>query len=149
MPPQFAASLNSRNVVRSAHFALHWRCNALPIWRLGLVMSKRFAARAVERNVYKRALREAFRLQLAQVQNGDRQNQACDVVVRLLPAVKQTPAVKMKRPAPVKPLPLRLLRQQSHVEATWLMRQVVARLEKLRCLPAAPGNSTVDSTGVE
>lgn len=41
---------------------LHYRYNALDYARLGLVVSKKMARRAVDRNYMKRVLREKFRL---------------------------------------------------------------------------------------
>jgi len=48
-------------VQRSAHFVLYTRINRLPHARLGIVVAKRLAPRAVTRNAVKRAARELFR----------------------------------------------------------------------------------------
>ena len=45
----------------SAHFVLYTRSNELPHARLGVVVAKRFAPRAVTRNTIKRVTRELFR----------------------------------------------------------------------------------------
>lgn len=46
---------------RSAHFVLYTRINNLPHARLGVVVAKRLAPRAVTRNAIKRVTRELFR----------------------------------------------------------------------------------------
>jgi ribonuclease P protein component len=48
-------------VQRTAHFVLYTRSNALAHARLGVVVAKRFAPRAVTRNTIKRITRELFR----------------------------------------------------------------------------------------
>lgn len=51
----------ARQVVRSAHFALHYRPNGQASARLGLVIPKKQARAAVLRNAVKRQTRELFR----------------------------------------------------------------------------------------
>lgn len=46
---------------RTAHFVLYTRSNSLSHARLGVVVAKRFAPRAVTRNTIKRITRETFR----------------------------------------------------------------------------------------
>lgn len=46
---------------RTAHFVLYVRSNELDQARLGIVVAKRFAPRAVTRNTIKRVTRELFR----------------------------------------------------------------------------------------
>lgn len=60
-PQQFSAVFASRRVLRSAHFELRYQPSAETTARLGLVIAKRFARRAVLRNLLKRLAREAFR----------------------------------------------------------------------------------------
>jgi ribonuclease P protein component len=48
-------------VQRTAHFVLYARSNQLSHARLGIVVAKRFAPRAVTRNTIKRITRELFR----------------------------------------------------------------------------------------
>ncbi|KWR89183.1 ribonuclease P protein component [Cupriavidus sp. IDO] len=46
---------------RSPHFVLYVRANGRPEARLGVVVGKKFAPRAAERNLVKRMARELFR----------------------------------------------------------------------------------------
>ncbi len=64
-PSEFTTALKGRRVSRGALFTLS-RAQpapplALPTARLGMVIAKRFAARATTRNTIKRVIREAFR----------------------------------------------------------------------------------------
>lgn len=67
-PSEFAAVFTAKRVFRGALFSLHYS-KSLPtadstspqIARLGLVIAKRHAQRAVTRNTIKRVAREAFR----------------------------------------------------------------------------------------
>jgi ribonuclease P protein component len=58
---EFSSVFRLRPVHRTAHFVLYARSNALPHARLGVVVAKRFAPRAVTRNTIKRITRELFR----------------------------------------------------------------------------------------
>lgn len=60
---EFAAVFQHRRVSRGVLFDLHWRPNGLSTARLGLVVPKRLARRAVLRNLIKRIAREHFRRQ--------------------------------------------------------------------------------------
>ena len=90
----FAAVLKSRARIRSAHFALHWLvgggiadrvsgaggsqgAGAVPVVRLGLVVSKKLARTSVRRNLIKRQSRMLFRTWAG---SGVA---ACDVVLKL------------------------------------------------------------------
>jgi ribonuclease P protein component len=151
LPAQYTAVLNVRTMVRGPRFALHCRPNGLTVWRLGLVISKRFAARAVERNVLKRTWREAFRLatpQLAGLSAGPSAassgaDSAGDLVVRLLPPAGG--AVKKKRQGPKPVMSLGVLRQQCRDEATLLMKQMVSRLAPVQ---AGPEQKTAQGCGM-
>jgi ribonuclease P protein component len=57
----FSSVFRLRPVQRSAHFVLYARPNAMQQARLGIVVAKRFAPRAVTRNTIKRVARELFR----------------------------------------------------------------------------------------
>lgn len=66
-PSEFAAVFTARRVFRGALFSLH-QSKTKPTLetnpacaRLGLVIAKRYASRAVTRNTIKRVVREAFR----------------------------------------------------------------------------------------
>lgn len=50
-----------RTAHRTAHFVLYARAGQAPHARLGIVVAKRFAPRAVTRNTIKRMTREVFR----------------------------------------------------------------------------------------
>ncbi|MDP2811178.1 MAG: ribonuclease P protein component [Rhodocyclaceae bacterium] len=60
-PSEFAAVFASLQAVRSESFELRFSRNHVDLPRLGLVMPKRFARRAVMRNLLKRLAKEAFR----------------------------------------------------------------------------------------
>ncbi|MES2324921.1 MAG: ribonuclease P protein component [Pseudomonadota bacterium] len=59
---EFSSVFRLRPAHKSAHFVLYTRSNELPHARLGVVVAKRFAPRAVTRNTIKRVTRELFRL---------------------------------------------------------------------------------------
>ena len=59
---EFSSVFRLRPARKTAHFVLYTRLNALPHARLGVVVAKRFAPRAVTRNTIKRLTRELFRL---------------------------------------------------------------------------------------
>lgn len=58
---EFSSVFRLRPVQRTAHFVLYTRSNELAHARLGVVVAKRFAPRAVTRNAIKRITRELFR----------------------------------------------------------------------------------------
>jgi len=58
---EFSAVFSHRRVLRGERFDLHYRPNAGDGARLGLVIAKKLARRAVLRNLLKRLGREAFR----------------------------------------------------------------------------------------
>jgi ribonuclease P protein component len=59
---EFSSVFRLRPVLRTAHFVLYARTNDLTHARLGVVVAKRLAPRAVTRNTVKRVTRELFRL---------------------------------------------------------------------------------------
>jgi ribonuclease P protein component len=59
---EFSSVFRLRPTQKSAHFVLYTRLNQLPHARLGVVVAKRFAPRAVTRNTIKRVTRELFRV---------------------------------------------------------------------------------------
>ena len=61
---EFSSVFRLRPTFRTEHFALYQRPNALNHPRLGIVVAKRLAQRAVTRNMIKRIAREVFRLTL-------------------------------------------------------------------------------------
>jgi len=58
----FSSVFRLRPKQRTVHFVLYARANQLSHARLGVVVAKRFAPRAVTRNMIKRICRENFRL---------------------------------------------------------------------------------------
>ncbi|MBI3283549.1 MAG: ribonuclease P protein component [Burkholderiales bacterium] len=58
---EFSSVFRLRPAQKTAHFVLYTRPNELPHGRLGVVVAKRFAPRAVTRNTIKRMTREIFR----------------------------------------------------------------------------------------
>jgi ribonuclease P protein component len=58
---EFSSTLASRRVLRGSCFDLHYRLGSGSGARLGLIIGKKFASRAVQRNLLKRLAREAFR----------------------------------------------------------------------------------------
>jgi ribonuclease P protein component len=71
---EFSSVFRLRPAQKTAHFVLYTRSNELPHARLGVVVAKRFAPRAVTRNTIKRVTRELFRMA---------QLPALDCIVRL------------------------------------------------------------------
>lgn len=60
-PREFTAVFDQRRLLRGERFNLHYRPNGSDSARLGLVVAKKLAKRAVWRNAVKRVGREAFR----------------------------------------------------------------------------------------
>ncbi len=58
---EFSSVFRLRPVCKTAHFVLYARANGLEHARLGVVVAKRLAPRAVTRNTVKRVSREIFR----------------------------------------------------------------------------------------
>jgi ribonuclease P protein component len=59
---EFSSVFRLRPAQKSAHFVIYTRPNQLSHARLGVVVAKRFAPRAVTRNTIKRVTRELFRV---------------------------------------------------------------------------------------
>ena len=58
---EFSSVFAFRRVLRGARFALHYSPNPAGTARLGLVVAKKLAKRAVQRNLVKRIGRDVFR----------------------------------------------------------------------------------------
>jgi ribonuclease P protein component len=67
---EFSSVFRLRPWARSAHFVLYGRASAQPA-RLGVVVGKKQAPRAVTRNLVKRLVRETFRLRAAELDGWD------------------------------------------------------------------------------
>jgi len=85
----FAAVLKERPIARNERFAVHVRIRQEPgVLRLGFVVPRRLAPRAVDRNAIRRVWREALRTRGAVVAGP-----GCDIVVRL----RAAPTLPAKR----------------------------------------------------
>jgi len=77
---EFSLVFAARRVLRGEYFDLHYRSNrespAISGARLGLVIAKKLARRAVQRNLLKRLAREAFRHARSDLPQ-------CDLILRL------------------------------------------------------------------
>ena len=139
---EFSSAFRLRPVQRSKHFVLYARPNQLANARLGVVVAKRFAPRAVTRNMIKRVTREVFRMS---------QLPAIDCVVRLSGPVntkagpatssvlKQTLRVELLRLFATQAQPGALARAQAMADAA------PAQLPRKAAAPArssAPGVAT-------
>lgn len=105
-PSEYAAALKGRRLARGAFFIVSAATPTLPAGpdadpgaasrpgcaRLGLVIAKRYAPRAVTRNALKRVIREAFRAQRLALP-------ARDYVVRLQGKVALVSLTELKRAA--------------------------------------------------
>lgn len=58
---EFSSVFAARRVLRGRYFDLHYLSGNAATARLGLIIAKRLARRAVQRNLLKRIAREAFR----------------------------------------------------------------------------------------
>jgi ribonuclease P protein component len=106
---EFSSVFRLRPVQRTAHFVLYTRSNALNNARLGIVVAKRFAPRAVTRNTIKRVTRELFRQSMLP---------PIDCIVRLSKPVnsKAEPASTARLKAELRSELIQLLRSQSVTE---------------------------------
>ena len=103
---EFSSVFRLRPTQRTAHFVLYTRVNQLSHARLGVVVAKRFAPRAVTRNTIKRVTRELFRVTHLP---------AIDCIVRLsTPVNKKTgPATTVKLKTELRTELLRLFASQA------------------------------------
>lgn len=111
---EFSSVFRLRPIQRTAHFVLYARANHLAKARLGVVVAKRLAPRAVTRNAVKRAARELFRQSVLP---------AVDCIVRL-----SKPVNAKRGPAVTRPLKtaLRLELTQLMTSAAPAMTQAAA-----------------------
>ncbi|WP_459616321.1 ribonuclease P protein component [Bordetella sp. 2513F-2] len=96
-PSEFAAALKGRRLARGAYFMVSAAAppasaEAPAQARLGLVIAKRYAPRAVTRNTLKRVIREAFRARRLALPPRD-------YVVRLQSRVTAVSLTELKRAA--------------------------------------------------
>ena len=125
---EFSSVFRLRPVQRTAHFVLYARANQLAQARLGVVVAKRYAPRAVTRNAIKRATRELFRHSILP---------AVDCIVRLSKPVnaKSGPAVTAGLKA--------LLR----AELQQLLRNAAPAISAAALMPAAAVAAAVTAGG--
>ena len=152
-PAEFDRCLRKPAVFRSGSFALHleWitamgqpeQADQSPVWRLGLVIPKRYEASAVARNTIKRRWRDAFRRGRAAwaAEFG-----SADVVVRLqAPLLPKPPKAAAGRGAPKAPaapvLPARV-RARDRFDPVAMLSGFVDRLR------SRGGRPVVASSGV-
>jgi ribonuclease P protein component len=107
----FSSVFRLRPVQRTTHFVLYARQNALPRPRLGVVVAKRLAPRAVTRNTIKRVTRDLFRQTALP---------AIDCIVRLAKPVntKSGPATSTALKAMLREELARLLQSQQVMQKT-------------------------------
>lgn len=73
---EFSSVFNFRKRIFATYIAIHYQPNTLDTARLGLVVGKKIAKSAVQRNYMRRVLRECFRLQRHDIP-------AVDLVIRV------------------------------------------------------------------
>jgi ribonuclease P protein component len=107
---EFSSVFRLRPAQKSAHFVLYTLPSALTHARLGVVVAKRFAPRAVTRNTIKRVTRELFRQSALP---------ALDCIVRLARPVnaKDGPATNTALKTAVREEVARLFAQQAKESA--------------------------------
>ena len=125
---EFSSVFRLRPAQKSAHFVLYTRPTALPHARLGVVVAKRFAPRAVTRNTIKRVTRELFRQSALP---------ALDCIVRLARPVnaKDGPATNTALKVAVRDEIARLFAQQAKESAR---QERIARAASSGSAPPSP-----------
>jgi ribonuclease P protein component len=68
---EFSSVFNFRKRISAKFLALHYQPNQIGHARLGLVVGKKVAKRAVDRNYMRRVLREFFRIQQHEINHVD------------------------------------------------------------------------------
>jgi ribonuclease P protein component len=68
---EFSSVFNFRKRISAKFLALHYQPNQIGHARLGLVVAKKVARRAVDRNYMRRVLREFFRMQQHEINHVD------------------------------------------------------------------------------
>jgi ribonuclease P protein component len=126
---EFSSVFRLRPSQKTAHFVLYTQPSALSHARLGVVVAKRFAPRAVTRNTIKRVTRELFRLSALP---------ALDCIVRLARPVnaKDGPATNTALKAAVRAEVEKLFTQQARDAAR--VARIAARSQAASVAPVAP-----------
>ncbi|MBP8203607.1 MAG: ribonuclease P protein component [Pseudomonas sp.] len=86
---EFSSVFAFRKALRGRFFMLHYRPNGSDRARLGAVVAKRLAKRAVQRNLLKRLAREAFRQRRAELS-------AHDLILRLHVSVREATRAQLR-----------------------------------------------------
>ena len=155
-PAEFDRCLRKPALFRSGAFALHLEWMAAmessdrtdepaPLWRLGLVIPKRYEASAVARNTIKRRWRDAFRRGRAAWAT---EFGSADVVVRLQAPLMPKPAKAAGRGAsraPAVPMPPARVRARDRFDAAAMLGGFVDRVRSRGGRPAHVVSSTVPS----
>lgn len=68
---EFSSVFNFRKRISAKYLAVHYQPNQIGNARLGLVVGKKVAKRAVDRNYMRRVLREFFRIQQYEINHVD------------------------------------------------------------------------------
>lgn len=87
---QFKEVFDNRCSAADSHLVLYSKPNGLAFARLGLAVGRKYGS-AVQRNLFKRRIREAFRLSMQELPAG------CDLVV--------LPRLNRSKPSKTKPIP--------------------------------------------
>ena len=141
---EFSSVFRLRPAQKTTHFVLYTRPTELPHARLGVVVAKRFAPRAVTRNTIKRVTRELFRLTALP---------ALDCIVRLAKPVnaKSGPATNSALKLAVRTEIARLFAQQAKDSARLLRLAAAGAVASAAsavtaAAPAAAGGAAVAGT---
>jgi len=86
----FSSVFNLRNRIAKKHLIMRYRPKEVNVVRLGLIVSKKTAKLAVQRNYMRRVLRELFRLNQYRVP-------AIDLVVQIQKAFEKSDFIEIKQ----------------------------------------------------
>lgn len=87
---EFSSVFNFRKRIPAKYLAVHYQPNATGHARLGLVVGKKVAKRAVDRNYMRRVLREFFRIQQHEINH-------VDLVIRVQKKFEKEDFVQVKQ----------------------------------------------------
>lgn len=87
---EFSSVFNFRKRISAKYLAVHYQPNATGHARLGLVVGKKVAKRAVDRNYMRRVLREFFRIQQHEINH-------VDLVIRVQKKFEKEDFVQVKQ----------------------------------------------------
>lgn len=87
---EFSSVFNFRKRISAKYLAVHYQPNLIGHARLGLVVGKKVAKRAVDRNYIRRVLREFFRIQQHEINH-------VDLVIRVQKKFEKEDFVQVKQ----------------------------------------------------